>query len=163
MTPHFAGPLQVVLGPACDGGYYLIGMTRLPDGVLQVLSPPFPVHGCDPPSSLFCCFSCSYPQNTLRAHSQGERGEGASASNDLVFAPSISQTCPKEAFLVAVAISGRQTRARPRTQGTVPEPHDRGGVCIFALRCIAPSSPSPTCSSLLLPCIPRAAAGFYPF
>jgi len=26
---------EMILGPACDGGYYLIGVTKLPEGVLQ--------------------------------------------------------------------------------------------------------------------------------
>ena len=31
---------ELVLGPAADGGFYLIGATRLPDSLLQVTTHP---------------------------------------------------------------------------------------------------------------------------
>ena len=61
-----------------------------------------------------------------------------------MFAPSVLQTCPEQAFLVAVY-----------------ECHDIGSVCIAAAVVSPPSSPPATLSLFLLPCTPYAAEGYF--
>ena len=47
---------QVVFGPALDGGYYLVGMSRIPDKVFEVMSRATSVLGIGPGClSKACC------------------------------------------------------------------------------------------------------------
>ena len=48
---------QVVFGPALDGGYYLVGMSRIPDKVFEVMSRATSVLGTGPGCLSKACYS----------------------------------------------------------------------------------------------------------